>query len=162
MAQTVHLKLRIDGNTIEGESSISSLEREGTIECSSFRIGTFVTIGAAGELTSRRQYEPVKIQKRIDKTTPLLIKALCNHESVDSAEFRFFRPAITGSGNEEHFYTVRINNGFISSVRQVSEDTIIAGESAPPMLEEVEFAYQSITWQYVPNGAEFRDSTLTR
>ena len=31
MAQTVHLTLRIDGNDIQGESTASSMEREGTI-----------------------------------------------------------------------------------------------------------------------------------
>ena len=36
MAQTVHLVLEIDGNAIEGESTITSLERENTIECLSF------------------------------------------------------------------------------------------------------------------------------
>jgi type VI secretion system secreted protein Hcp len=162
MAEKVYLKLRIDGNEIEGESTVVSLDRADTIECSSFRIGAFVAIDAAGALTSKQQYEPIKIQKKIDKTTPLLIKALCNHETVNSAEFWFFRPTASGSGTEEHFYTVRINNGFISSVRQVSEDAIIAGPSAPPMLEEVEFVYQSITWKYESNGAEFRDSTPKR
>ena len=35
-AQTVHLWLTVDGTRIEGESSIQSLEREGTIECLSY------------------------------------------------------------------------------------------------------------------------------
>ena len=35
-AQTVHLSLKANGSDIEGDSTISSMEREGTIECLTF------------------------------------------------------------------------------------------------------------------------------
>ena len=101
MAQTVHLKLQIDGNDIEGESTIGSMDREGTIECSAFeyRLTTPREVGS-GALTGRRQHSAVVITKRIDKTTPLLLKALCQNEIVTEATFRFFRPSPGGSGAE--------------------------------------------------------------
>lgn len=158
MAQTVHLKLQIDGNDVEGESTIASLDREGTIECSSFHSGLTAPYDPATILlTARRQHEPVRIYKRIDKSTPLLLKALCRSEPVTSAEFRFFRPAVSGAGAEEHFFTVKLENGRISSVRQVSEDAIMAGEAAPPMMEEVSFVFQQITWTYEDGGATHSD-----
>jgi type VI secretion system secreted protein Hcp len=159
MAQTVHLWLTIDGNYVEGESSVVSLDRAGTIECSSFRYGVTTPYGRrSGRRTGRRQHEPVKVHKRIDKSTPLLLKALCNHEPVNEAEFRFYRPSPTGSGAEEHFFTVLLENGYISGVRQLSEDAIMGGEAAPPMMEEVTFVFQDITWTYEPNGATHHDS----
>ena len=88
MAQTVHLLLEIDGNAIEGESTIASLERAGTIECASFEHGLTAPVAAGGR-RGRRTHEPVTIIKRIDKSTPLLLKALCNSEPVTRAEFRF-------------------------------------------------------------------------
>jgi len=159
MAQTVSLRLRIDGNDIEGESSISSLNREGTIECSSFRYGvTTPRTADTGALTGRRQHEPVIIHKRIDKSTPLLLKALCTNEPVTSAEFRFYRTSPRGSGVvEEHFFTVLLERGFISSVRQVSEDVIMAGKQAPPMMEEVAFVFSRITWTYEIGGVTHSD-----
>lgn len=159
MAQTVHLKLEIEGSRIEGESSVRSLDREGTIECSAFQYGvTTPRDEASGTLTGRRKHEPVTITKKIDKTTPLLLKALCENRQIDSAEFRFYRPSMGGSGSEEHFYTVLIENGYIEGVHQLSEDTIIGGEEAPPMMEEVSFIFQDITWTYEIGGATAKDS----
>ena len=159
MAQTVHLWLTIDGNLIEGESSVVSLDREGTIECSSFRYGVMIPPARrSGRRAQRRQHELGRVHKRIDKSTPLLLKALCNHESVNEAEFRFYRPSPTGSGAEEHFFTVVLQNGYVSGVSQLSEDAIIAGDAAPPMMEEVAFVFQDITWTYEPNGATHHDS----
>ena len=159
MAQTVHLRLEIDGNAIEGESTISSMDREGTIECSSYE-GAVITPrdDASGRVTGRRQHHPVKFVKRIDKSTPLLLKALCQNEPVTKAEFHFFRPSPGGSGAEEHFYTVLLENGYVSSVSQLSEDVIIAGEDVPPMMEEVELVFGDITWTYEIGGATHKDS----
>jgi type VI secretion system secreted protein Hcp len=159
MAQTVHLILQIDGNDVEGESTIASLERENTIECSSFHYAVKVDYDP-GSLRpiEKRQHEPVIIYKRIDKSTPLLLKALCRQDTVNSAEFRFYRPAISGAGAEEHYFTVLLENGFICSVEQVSEDAIMGGQGAPPMMEEVAFNFRDITWTYEDGGATHKDS----
>lgn len=158
-AQKVYLRLQIDGNAVEGESTISSMERDKDIECSSFKYELLTPRDAnTGMLTGRRQHKPVKICKRIDKSTPLLLKALCRNEPVTEAEFRFFRPSSGGTGTEEHFLTVRLENGYISKVSQLSEDTIIGGVGAPPMMEEVEFVFQNITWTYEIGGETYRDS----
>ena len=155
MAQTVHLNLVIDGNDVEGESTIASLNRRGTIECSTFtsNLDTPREV-SSGALTGRRQHSPVTITKRIDQTTPLLLKALCQNEPVTSAEFRFFR--LNRSRVEEHFYTVLLENGYISSVQQVSKDAITGGRNTP-MMEEVSFVFQQITWTYEIGGATHMD-----
>ena len=108
--------------------------------------------------TGRKQHSPVVIRKRIDKSTPLLLKALCENERVDSAEFRLYRPSPSGSGAEEHFYTVLLEECNLGGVRQVREDTTIAGQDAPPMLEEVTFIFQEVTWTYEDGGITHSDS----
>jgi type VI secretion system secreted protein Hcp len=158
MAQTVHLSLEIDGNAIEGESTIASMEREGTIECASFKYGLITPRETAtGALTGRRQHSPCVITKRIDKSTPLLLKALCQNEPVTNAKFRFFRPSLE-AGAEEHFFTVLLESGYVGSVKQLSEDVVMAGKDAPPMMEEVSFVFQDITWTYEIGGATHKDS----
>jgi type VI secretion system secreted protein Hcp len=159
MAQTVHLKLQIDGNDVEGESTIASMEREGTIECSSFEDAvTTPREEVTGALTGKRRYSPVTITKRIDKSTPILWKALCQNEPVTSAEFRFFRPSPGGSGAEEHFQTITLENGYISEIKRVSEDSIMGGEKAPPMMEYVSIVFQDITITYEIGGASHKDT----
>lgn len=158
MAQTVHLTLEINGEKINGESTFSSMDREDTIECSAFYYGlTAPRDPSTGALTGRRQHEPVVIHKLIDKSTPLLLKALCRNEPVTEAIFRFYRPSLGGEGSEEQFYTMTLENGYISNVNQVSEVNTVEGVQGGPMMEEVSFVFQSFTWRYEIDGATYTD-----
>ena len=142
------VRLRIDGNDIEGESTIISMEREGTIECFGFEYDlTTPREEATGMLTGRRQHSPITIVKRVDKSTPLLYRALCNNEPVTSAQLRFFRPSPAGSGTEEHFYTILLERGYVSDITSVGRN-----------LEKVSFVFQDITWTYEIGGATHKDS----
>lgn len=139
------LKLQIDGNDIEGESTIISMERENTIQCSAFDHEVRVPYDAAtAQRTGARVHSPVSIIKYTDKTSPLLLKALCRNEPVNFAEFMFFRPA--AGGGEEKYLTVLVENA-----------TIIAIESVYPNVERVSFLSGKITWTYEIGGATFQD-----
>ena len=157
-AQTVHLTLTVDGNAIEGESTIISLGRENTIECSSFSYSISTPReSATGALTGRRQHRPVKIIKRIDKSDPLLFKALALEEPVTEAVFRHYRPGAAG-GAEEQFLTITLAGGFVSGYRLLSEDAVMGGPSAPPTMSEVEFVFQDFTITYESTGATHTDT----
>jgi type VI secretion system secreted protein Hcp len=156
MAQPVYLELKIAGNTIEGESTVTNMGRADSIECLSFSSEVSIPFDPATiRVTQKRQYGPVTIRKRVDKSTPLLFKALCRNEVVTSAMFRFFR--LTPRGTEEHFYTVLLEKGRVVGIKQISESVIMAGESAPPMMEEVRFTFESIEWTYESTGTTHRD-----
>ena len=158
-AQTVHLKLTIDGVWIEGDSTISSMGREGTIECSSFGENSYTPIDAASGLPAGvRQHRPITITKRVDKSSPRLWQAMVTSEQVESAEFRFFRPDSSGSGAEEHFLTILLEGGFIASMSVGSQDVITGGANAPPPMESVAFTFETITWTYEVGGFTHTDS----
>ena len=108
MAETVHLYLKANGQDIQGESTQIDLGRENSIECVQFKdsVRTARELGSRAAV-GRRVHEPIEILKRIDKSTPLLAKALCRNERID-AEFKFFRPNPDGDGTTEHFYTVKV------------------------------------------------------
>jgi type VI protein secretion system component Hcp len=53
---------------------------------------------------------------------------------------------------------VLLEKGYISELHQLSEDAIIGGEAAPPMMEKVSFVFQDITWTYEIGGATHKDS----
>lgn len=160
MAQPIYLFLKLtNGGKVDGESTVSSLGRENSIECSSFDYGVISPREASsGQLTGRRQHSAVVVHKRFDMSTPLLLKALCENDKVESAEFRFFRPALGGEGSEEHFFTVKLQEGYISGVEHKSEDALMAGELAPPPMEKVTFFFKNIAWTYEVNGATHTDS----
>jgi type VI secretion system secreted protein Hcp len=158
-AQTVHLILEIDGNAVEGESTVSSMEREGTIECSSFGENGYTPIDPASGLpTGRRQHRPITITKRVDKSSALLWKAWTNNEPVTRAEFMFFRPAAGGAGAEEKFLTILLEGGSIASMSVGSQDTITGGADAPPAMESVTFTFDQITWTYEAGGYTHTDT----
>lgn len=158
MAETVHLYLKANGTDIQGESTQVSLGRENSIECVYFE-SAVVTAREAGSgmATGRRRYEPIKIQKRIDKATPLLYKALAENQVIEGV-FKFFRPNPTGDGTTEQFYTVEIQKGRISEISSKSPDVINPVSTNNPPIEEVSFVFHTITWTYTNGGITHQDT----
>lgn len=158
MAETVHLYLKANGADIQGESSQRSMGRENSIECLFFESGVRTAREAgSGMATGRRQYEPLLIRKRIDKSTPLIAKALVENQVIEGT-FKFFRPNPTGDGTTEQFYTIGIKQGRIASQRQWLPDTIVPASSTEPPLEEVSFVFHTILWTYTNGGVTHEDT----
>ena len=158
MAETVHLYLKSNGEDIQGESSQTSLGRENSIECVYFQdsVRTAREKGS-GMATGRRTYEPIKFLKRIDKSSPLLARSLCNNEVIEGV-FKFFRPNPAGDGTTEHFMTIEIAEGRIAGVTRTVQNTLDPASANEPPLEEVAFVFHTITWTYEPTGAMHTDT----
>jgi type VI secretion system secreted protein Hcp len=158
MAETVHLLLKANGTDIQGESSQTSLGRENSIECVSWQqsVKTAREAGSA-VATGRRQYDPVIISKRIDKSSPLLMKALTENATLE-AKFLFFRPNPAGDGTTEQFYTVELKDARVSAIKQWSPDSLQPAAEAIPPLEEIQLVFGNITWTYNASGVQHEDS----
>jgi type VI secretion system secreted protein Hcp len=158
MAETVHLYLKANSADVHGESTQLSLGRENSIECLSFvdAVRTAREKGS-GLATGRRTYEPIVFRKRIDKSSPLLAKALCNNEVIEGT-FKFFRPNQDGDGTTDHFFTIEFAKGRISHIRRTVPDTIDPASSSAPPTEEVGFVFHSITWIYEDGGVMHADT----
>jgi len=155
-AQTVHIFLSIDGNQIEGESTVVSLEREGSIEAVSAGFNVFSTTDtSSGGTTGRHIYRPFTFLKRIDKATPFIFKALARSERVDSLEARFYRPE-SSSGTEEHFMTILLEDARIVGIVQTSESGV------NDVLELVSVVFGRITMTYEIGGETHTDDTIGR
>ena len=157
MAQSVHLFLKAAGNDVHGESTITSLDRENSIECLSFVDAVRTAREASsGMATGDRTYEPLTVEKRIDKSSPLLAKALCNNELIEGT-FRFYRPSPAGDGTTQQFFTVVIEEARVASIARRSPNVIDPASAAAPPLEEVSFVFGKITWTYEDGGVEHSD-----
>ena len=158
LAESIHLYRKSNGQDIQGESTQHRTGRENSIECVEFKdnVRTAREQGSRAAV-GRRVHEPIIIIKRIDKSTPLLAKALCNNEKIEG-EFKFFRPNPGGDGTTEQFFTVKIEDGRIDSISRHSPNVTDPAESKAPPLETVTFVYAKITWTYVPTGAEHVDT----
>jgi type VI secretion system secreted protein Hcp len=157
MAETVHLTLKHQGKQIEGESTQHTLGRDKTIECVSYaqHVQTAREAGSA-MATGRRQHMPIVITKRIDKSSPILMKALTDNQSLE-AEFKFFRPNPSGDGTTEQFYTVVLKDARISEIKQHVPDAFSPAAHAAPPMEEVQFVFHTINWTFNPSGAQHED-----
>jgi type VI secretion system secreted protein Hcp len=142
------MRLVIDGSDVLGESPVTSLDREGTIDCYGFDHHIHTPYDRqTGRLTGRRVHDTVSVIKRSDRTSVLLYKALANNEPV-TAELMFFRPAPDGSGAEQRYLTILLEEAYIAAIR-----------SAFPNHERVSIRYRWITWTYEPEGITHRDSS---
>lgn len=158
MAETIHLYLKAAGQQICGESTQHSLERKDSIECLhlSHEVST-PREGTHGLASGRRVYAPLRIRKRIDKSSPLLFKALVENHNIE-AEFKFFRASPDGNGQTEQFYTIGIRGARIERILQVSDDTLGPLQSAHAPIEDVSFVFHTISCTFMPNGVTHEDS----
>lgn len=158
MAETVHLVLVANGVVIEGESTQTDLGRDKTIECLSFKdnVRTARELGSRAAV-GRRVHEPIEFIKRIDKSSPLLAKALCRNEKVQGT-FRFYRPSPNGDGTTEQFFSIEITDSRIDSIERISPNASDPAASKNPPMEIIRVVYATIRWIYEPTGAEFVDS----
>lgn len=153
MAISVSLFLTVGGSKIEGEPTVTTDGRAGSIECLSFQFGVNAPWdGQTAKVTGRRQYTPVNIAKIIDKSSPLLLKALSENTKA-KASFKFYRPNPAGDGTTEQFYTVDLDDARISGVVQSGS----SGSNSPPT-ESIELVYETITCTYTKGGVTHKDS----
>ena len=152
----IYLYLEIDGIIIEGESAVSSLGRDKTIPIHSLKQEVYnPQDSSTGRYSSTRAYKPIVFTKDIDQTTPLLAKAFTNNETVDKAHFKFYRTDTTGSGAEEHFYSITLEAG---SIVGLNAFTSFSDSGDAYHLEEVSIIFNTIKWTYEITGAEHVDS----
>lgn len=157
MALSVHLFLKANSSDVEGESTIHSMDRENSIECLEFSDSVRTARErSTGMATGDRTYEPLRITKRIDKSSPLIAKALCNNEVIEGV-FKFYRPTPVGDGTTQHFFTVEIAEGRVGGIYRHSPNVIDPAAAQAPPTEEVSFVFGKITWTYEDGGVMHED-----
>lgn len=161
MSGRVYLKLSVQGTAVEGESTVETIggvDVSKMIECEGFNEGVSTAQDAASRTpTGQRIYDPLLVRKWVDKSSPELAKALCETAKVEG-EFMFFRPS-TENAQMEHFFTVKIEDARISSIKRfLPEITNDVAQAGKPPLENVSFVFGKITWTHVPGNKVHTDN----
>jgi len=137
--------------TGEIKGSVTQKGREGQIAFIAFDHSVISPRDAATGLpTGKRMHKPIVITKEIDKSTPLLYKVLVNNENLSEVEFLFWRPA--GTGSEVQYYTIKLTNANIASMKTFFPNTRIPLNSPLNHMDEVAFTYQKIEWTWKDGG----------
>ena len=154
--------LKLEGGTqglIKG--SVTQPGKEGTISVVSISqdISQFLDT-SHGAPTGTIKYNPLILVKVIDRSTPLLYKALVTSEKMKNCNLAFY--AKTAAGEFQQF-TIDLVNAQIVSVIQFKEN---AG-STPDLIkfaeyEEVHLVSQSIKWSWFdgPNPISYTTPTI--
>ena len=93
--------------------------------------------------TTRAIHNPVLITKNIDKSSPLIARAMATMEKVDCT-IDFYRTS--SFGTQEKYYTVEIKEGIIADLTLELPHVILSGDAQPQ--EHVAFRYKDITWTH--------------
>ncbi len=156
MADPVYLFLKVNGVTVEGDSTETSLGRQNSIECLYYRQGVALPTTSYGLTSGRRTYEPLVIRKRVDRSSPLLANALTGSRRVDGV-FKFFRLSPSGDGTTEQYYTTEITQGRIVAITQFVTDVEDPGELPDQPFEEIAFMFNQIQWTWTISGVTSMD-----
>ena len=152
MSGTIQLHVTSNGNALRGDGP------DGAIECLGFDSGvTTARESRQGLVTGRRTYATIIARKRVDRASPLLLRALTENQAIE-ARFDFLRPEAPAVSSAV-FYTVRIVEARLVSVRQyLAEPAPGARTVVSTPMEEVGFEFRRITWTHVESGLEHQDS----
>jgi len=114
-----------------------------------------------GLATGKRQHKPLIITKEVDRSSPILYKMMTTNEGIMSLELRFWRPATQGTvgvGTETQFYTVKLTNASISSIKLTEQNVLHPDLMKYPETEEVSFTYEKIEWAWSDGNVTTSDS----
>ena len=97
--------------------------------------------------------------KMIDRSTPLLYKALSSGEKIKTFNLAFY--VKTPTGQEVKQFTIDLIDAQVSNINQAKQNS----NSTPDLMkfaefEEVQFVYQSIKWSWI-EGINIISHTIT-
>ena len=108
-----------------------------------------------GQAAGKPSHHPILITKGIDRSTPLLYRALVKSEMFPTWQLKFWTAASAGSlgtGQEIQNFTINLTHARIVSIRLVKPNTTDPDVASMPDREEVAFSYQNIQWTWNDGG----------
>jgi type VI secretion system secreted protein Hcp len=115
---------------------------------------------ASGQATGKRQHGAFTILKEIDKSTPLLYNALASNETLKTWELKCFMAkasAASGAGKETNHFNITLTGAVVTSILGIMENNLMPEHTQEPLLEEVSFVYEKISWTWVDGGITAED-----
>lgn len=156
MATPIYLWLKDDGGAdIKGSVDVQS--REGSIELLAYEHGLgSPTDKHTGKLIGTRLHMPVCFTKEIDSSSPYLYKAVSTGQTLESAEFKWYR--VNDAGQEVEYFNTKLDLVKVVKVAPLTHDIKDPSKANHGHLEVVELRYEKITWTYKDGNIIHSDS----
>lgn len=156
MATPIYLWLKDDGGA-EIKGSVNVQKREGSIEVVAQDHSLYIpTDNNTGKLTGTRIHTPFRFTKEIDSSSTYLYKAVSSGQTLQSAEFKWYR--IDDAGQEVEYFNTKLENVKVVSVAAKLHDIKDPTKEKHSHLEEIELRYEKITWTYKDGNLIHSDS----
>ena len=132
-----HMTLTIKDKKMEGDSTEVS---NGDIQLYSLQWGAANPVDTStGAQVSHASWSDLMISKRIDKTSPEIVKAMCTNLPI-KCEIKIYKPPVDGGSKDVLVYTLVCDFGRISSY-----STSSSGGSGWPE-EQVSISFRKVTY----------------
>ena len=113
----------------------------------------------SGQPTGQRIHKPVVITKVFDKSSPLLLAALCTGEKLPQVEIQWFRTS--AQGTQEHYYSTVLEDAIIVNIKDYMHNCQDPATAHFTHLEDVHFSYRKITWTHHNSNTTGHDDWRT-
>jgi type VI secretion system secreted protein Hcp len=107
------------------------------------------------KVRSDRHHGSVTITTDLDKSFPLLMKALCNGETINQIKVEWYRQPAEGASEPEHYFTHTFSKCIITGVRPLMKSATEQGRTGH--MFSFDFGYRQVTWTSETGGTEFLD-----
>ncbi|MBM3845196.1 MAG: type VI secretion system tube protein Hcp [Verrucomicrobia bacterium] len=115
---------------------------------------------ASGQATGRRQHEPFRIVKHVNRASPGLLATMARNESLKSVTIDIW--AIDRFGAERKIITYTLKNAQIVSLRSWMPNKSDTSAAGYPPAEEVAFVYEKIEVTWHDGGVKGEDDWFLR
>jgi type VI secretion system secreted protein Hcp len=96
----------------------------------------------SGQPTGQRVHRPLKITKIMDKSSPLLFRALTSGELLPEVTLVFYRTSTQGT--MEHYFTIKLEDAIIVDIVEYMPNCQDPAQSHFTHLEDVHFTYRKV------------------
>lgn len=109
----------------------------------------------AGQPTSPRVHQPLRVTTTLDKSTPLLYNALVSGESFPKVELKWYRTSI--EGKQEHFFSTQLTDATVTSIVCEMPHCQEARSAEFTQYLQISLVYREIRWEHLMSGTSGSD-----
>ena len=145
MPHPMHLSVKAQKQgDFKGESKVPG--REHTVLIQALRHALTQPFNRDGQVSGAVSHGPLTITKTITGSSPQFYAALCMNEVLKEVTIDFYR--IDPKGIEEFFYQIQLKNAHIVKIEFRSASALDPSKEGEVPMEDISFAYQTITWEH--------------
>lgn len=139
------------------KGSVDVKGREGSIEVLEFHHEVRIpTDPDTGRLTGTRKHESLTFVKAYDASSPYMYKAVCEGQTFNEVEFKWYQ--IDDTGSEKQYFAHKLEGVKVCSVKPIMYNVKDPAKERYVHLEEVSMRYRKITWTYLDGNLQASDA----